>query len=206
MGMPAIDLTGKVFGYLTVLHRAPHTAQNRAHWLCQCVCGRQVVRQSQSLREKRRPNAKHCGCRHKLINVRHHMSYTRPYRIWIHMRRRCTDPKFKDYPNYGGRGITVCAQWLESFDNFWADMCLGYSDLLSLGRKDNSQGYCPDNCRWETQTQQARNTRSNVWIVTPRGRMTVADAADAYNISRYTIYGRLKSGWSDIAAVMTPVR
>lgn len=82
----------------------------------------------------------------------------RLYKIWQGMRQRCNNPKDKDYPRYGGRGINVCDEWDKSPEAFakWA-IENGYSDILSIDRKDVNGNYCPENCRWATATQQARN-------------------------------------------------
>jgi len=196
MAMPAKNLVGQVFGYLTVLRRAGTNQSNKATWVCQCECGNIVTRESQYLRTKHRPEPRSCGCRHG--NQTHKMSRTRPYGIWQNMKRRCTDPKDKDWGNYGARGITVCAAWLDSFDAFWADMAAGYSPLLTLGRKDNDAGYSPTNCQWETARMQANNRRGNVRIQTPVGLLTVAEAAREYGLQRQTIYQRLRRGNKDL--------
>lgn len=84
----------------------------------------------------------------------------RIYRAWSGIVQRCTNPKCHAYPDYGGRGITVCDEWLHDSDVFiqWS-LDNGYADNLTIDRKDNSSGYHPDNCRWVDRTTQARNRR-----------------------------------------------
>ena len=80
------------------------------------------------------------------------------YRAWLGMKQRCTNPKHNAFPNYGGRGITVCDRWMD-FCNFVQDMGERPSPDHSLDRKDNDKGYSPDNCRWTTRSEQALNRR-----------------------------------------------
>lgn len=81
---------------------------------------------------------------------------TSTYRIWAGMKNRCLNPKNKDFKHYGGRGITVCDQWM-TFSNFFADMG-ERPGKLTLDRIDGAKGYEPDNCRWATMKQQRQNT------------------------------------------------
>ena len=107
---------------------------------------------------------KSCGCyRIKKVKERftkHGLGATRLYRIWGGIKDRILNPNFKQYNDYGGRGITICDEWKNDFMPFynWA-MSNGYSDELSIDRIDNDRGYSPENCRWTTKTIQARNTR-----------------------------------------------
>ena len=109
-------------------------------------------------------NTKSCGChrkrRVKESNITHGLGHTRLYRIWKDIKRRTLNPKHKQYNDYGGRGITICEEWKNDFMSFynWA-MSNGYSDELSIDRIDNDGNYCPENCRWTTQTIQNRNQR-----------------------------------------------
>ena len=123
------------------------------------------------------------------------------------MRRRCTDPEDKDWAAYGGRGVTVCDRWATSFSAFWSDVREGYDPRLTLGRKNNDGPYSKENCRWETPVQQGRNKRSTVFLDTPKGRMSVAEAAETFKILPVTLYARLnRYGWSVDRALTTPVK
>ena len=106
-----------------------------------------------------------CGCYGKQVikngaNKKHNLSNTRLHRIWRNLKSRILNPKYKQYNCYGGRGITICEEWKNDFMTFynWA-MLNGYSDELSIDRIDNDGNYCPENCRWATQTIQTRNQR-----------------------------------------------
>ena len=202
MVMPAKDLTGHQFGYLTVIRRAGSTtgASRCATWECRCLCGNMVVRASQYLRAVHRMYPRSCGCHHG--NETHKMTGTALHHIWLGMRRRCRDLSNADY---GGRGILVHPRWEQSFEAFYADMGAGYARGLTLGRVDNSGPYAPNNCRWETPVEQANNRRSSRFITTPKGRMTIAQAARAFGIAKGTLYARIVCrGWPIKQAVLKP--
>lgn len=130
------------------------------------------------------------------------MSNTALFYKWSGMRERCYNPSCKDFKNWGARGITVCTRWLDSFKNFYSDMAPAYKPGLTLGRVDNSKGYNPKNCRWETAKEQANNTRSNIVIDTPKGQLTIKQAAEAYGIRPVTLYARLRRyGWTTSRAL-----
>lgn len=149
-------LDGARFGRLMVLRRAGSNKRFNALWLCRCDCGEQAVVTSHRLISGKTLS---CGCLQKERTTTHGLSRTRTYRIWIKMRDRCENPRSDNYPDYGGRGITVCERWRE-FPNFLADM--GHApDGQSLDRIDNDRGYEPTNCRWATKTVQLNNTRRN---------------------------------------------
>jgi len=124
----------------------------------------------------------------------HGMSYTRPYRIWTTMKRRCNSPRLPCYKNYGAKGVRVCARW-KKFVNFWADMRSGYGRTLQIDRKKNHLPYCKSNCRWVTAKRNARNKRNTIWIQTPKGRMTMMDAAELYGFLPVTLRKRVEARW-----------
>ena len=110
-----------------------------------------------------RGTTKSCGCYQKRMasesNKTHGLGYTRLYDIWRTLKGRTLNPKNKHYNDYGGRGITICEEWLDIHNFYnWA-MSNGYSDELSIDRIDNDGNYCPENCRWTTKTIQSRNQR-----------------------------------------------
>lgn len=117
---------------------------------CRCDCGNIRVVMGIHLYNG---HTRSCGCLHQT----HGMSNTPEYNVWIDMIQRCTNLKKADYENYGGRGIAVCRRWLK-FENFYEDMGERPKEL-TLERIDNNKGYFPDNCKWGTKTEQARNQR-----------------------------------------------
>lgn len=127
---------------------------------------------------------------------RHGMYGTRLYHIWNGLSGRCLNEKNKDYPNYGGRGITVCDEWRNP-GNFlnWAFLS-GYNVGLTLDRIDVNKGYSPDNCRWVTPARQQRNKRNNRLIEYNNEIHCVAEWAEITGISRRTIESRLRYGWT----------
>ena len=110
------------------------------------------------------------------------------------MKARCLNPKSVSFPNYGGRGIGICTEWLE-FKNFheWA-MSSGYADGLQIDRIDNDGDYCPENCRWVTSLENQRNTR-RTRMITIRGRtQTASEWIKESGVSKSTFYGWLRKG------------
>lgn len=130
-------------------------------------------------------------------HLKHGMRGTRLYNIWRSMRQRCYNPKTINYHNYGGRGITVCEEWRNDFMNFyqWA-MSTGYSDGLTIDRKDTDGNYEPSNCKWATYKQQSNNKRNSKYIEFRGESRTISEWADIVGISYKVIWSRIKSGWS----------
>jgi hypothetical protein len=128
------------------------------------------------------------------------------YSIWMGMRVRCRDPKAKDYPRYGGRGIKVCERW-EIFENFLTDMGERPSPDHSVERDDNDGHYEPGNCQWSTPKDQNRNMRTNFVVEYQGTKMILKDAAEKAGLNYYTVWSRIaRQGWSVADALSKPVR
>ena len=189
-----IDLTGKIFGRLTVIKRADaNTNQNKPRWVCRCTCGKEVVVDGNSLKSG---HIKSCGCYQLEIRTKHGMSNTKIYRTWQAMKDRCYNPKNKKFPRYGGRGIKVCERW-HIFENFYADVSIlphfgepGYT----LDRIENDKDYEPGNVRWATPAEQNRNYSRNIKIEYNGEEMTLAEAAEKSGIAYPTLQGRYRRG------------
>lgn len=153
-----IDLTDKNFGRLHVISKAGKQGCETT-WLCKCECGNYTTVAGGNLRAGR---TKSCGCLHDEVagqwNKSHGQTGTRLYRIWKNMKTRCYNPNFPNFKYWGGKGITICDEWKNSFLSFatWAKSN-GYADALTIDRIDSSLGYFPENCRWVSACLQNRN-------------------------------------------------
>ena len=188
------DVIGNTYGYLKVLEDAEDIVSTKGivarMVLCECKCGNNKV--------VRLGNIKHgktvsCGCfkKENPSGTKHGMSTTRIYKIWKIMKKRCSNKNTLCYKNYGERGIKVCDDWINSFENFNNDMNEGYSDKLTIDRIDNNKGYSKENCRWATMKEQ-NNNRSNNRLLTFNGKtQTMSQWADETGINKGTISSRI---------------
>lgn len=195
-----IDLTGQRFGRLCVVVRVDNDNAGKVRWLCQCDCGEKVVVRASDLKKGATQS---CGCLQKEVvalqsqkNIKHGMTGTRLYNIWLAMNARCYDDSHISYKYYGGRGITVCDDWKISPQSFseWA-MSNGYCDNLTLDRVDANASYCPENCRWINQKSQANNRRNNRLISIHGETHTLSEWSNMTGIRSDTLRYRINAGW-----------
>lgn len=158
------NLVGQRFGRLTVAAEGGRDSHGSVMWECVCDCGTTRTLLGSNLTAGR---TRSCGClRKEVTSVRRtihgHTSKGRitvEYSTWVRMISRCENRQDARWPDYGGRGITVCTRWRESFAAFFEDMGPRPEGRYSLDRVDNNAGYAPDNCRWATASEQAYNRR-----------------------------------------------
>ena len=211
---PFRDLSGQRFGRLIAVRTdgIDHRGQHR--WLCRCDCGKEktvpvtyltagwtrscgclrtetAIKHNKSA-EKRASTAKW----NQTYKRKHGQTGTRLYKVWQGMKRRCLDPKSHAYKDYGGRGIRLCEEWVDDFEAFraWA-LANGYSDRLTIERKDNDGDYTPENCKWADIIEQANNKRSNVLLTVDGRTQTLKQWADELGLNYYTLYSRYDRGW-----------
>ena len=195
------NLVGQHFGRLTVIRKhSKSNARKQALWECECSCGSEnvVIVPTTSLRKE---ITRSCGCLRKETTIdrnnTHGLTNTPEYGVWCRIKNRCYNEKEKSYHDYGGRGITMCDEWKESFEAFYRDMGPRPSPEHSIDRRDNNKGYSKENCRWATLVEQANNRRDNLYFDFDGDRKTLTEWCREfglnYNRIRYLI---LKKGIS----------
>lgn len=148
--------SGDTFGRLVVISEVERRKKHRC-FSCQCVCGNQTVAHLSALRSGLTTS---CGCWRKEHATVHGQINSPTYRSWSHMVDRCSNPNFRGWKNYGGRGIRVCDRWKVSFAAFLADVGPRPSLKHSIDRyPDNNGNYEPGNVRWATMSEQHLNSR-----------------------------------------------
>lgn len=206
------DLTGQRFGLLVVVRWSGRDVWKRAVWESRCDCGKSVAVKAWNLKNGHQQS---CGCdkKRRIGNANATHGHTRgdkpskAYTAWLGIRRRCLNKNSQDYPDYGGRGITVCARWLDSFEDFLADVGEPPTAGHSIDRyPDNDGNYEPGNVRWATLSQQAVNKRNNRLLTLDGVALTVADWGRRTGFGLKRIHARLKRGWPVEKALTTPLR
>lgn len=191
------NISGLRSGRLVALHTSASPMLWNSSWVCQCDCGSTSLVIAGNLKSG---GTKSCGCilKEKLTarnstGRKHGLSKTSIYRTWKGMLSRCYNKNSEAYQNYGGRGITVCDEWL-AIENFLADMGQRPSEHHSIERLDNNVGYSKQNCVWATDVEQNRNRRNTVYVVLDGVEMTMREASDITLINYATMRARHYKG------------
>lgn len=198
-----INITGIRYGKLIAV-RFLGRVNSHSMFQCLCDCGNMTIATSNNLR---RNHTTSCGCTSskKTIGDRtksHGLKKHPLYESWLGMRNRCYWPRHNRYQYYGGKGITVCDEWKDDFIAFYKwGIANGWKRGLQIDRKENDKNYCPDNCRFSTVKQQARNRTSNVILTIDGVSRTAIEWAEIAGVNYEAMRQRVKKGISHKIAV-----
>lgn len=191
------NLTGQIFGRLTALLIAPervisNNKSNGAKWICSCSCGNTITARTSKLMSGRTQS---CGClrsdKSRSKVTKHSRSKSSEYRIWTNIKTRCYNPKGTFFKHYGARGITMCVEWIDSFETFLKDMGERPSPVHTIER---------------IVREQQNNRRNNKHIEYLGSQLTVAEASRITALKQPTFRKRLSLGWSVEDAISKPLR
>lgn len=190
MSRKAIDMTGRRYGRL-VVKRRDGQRNNQLCWHCTCDCGKSTSVPGSRLRSG---NTRSCGC---LLTESQHGGFGTPeYQCWLDMKRRCYNRRTVAYKDYGGRGISVCDRWFDSFQNFIDDVGRRPSSSYSLDRINNDGNYEPGNVRWATRHQQSVNQRKSAWLCYMGVDRPLVEWASILDVKYQTVWKRYQKGWT----------
>jgi len=184
-----------VFSRLKVISEAETPKSGKTRWNCICACSNTKTVFGYALLSG---STTSCGCYAKemcsITNTTHGQAIreTPEYMAWRNIIERCTNPNCESYPNYGGRGISICDRWRHSFENFFEDMGPKPSKKHTIDRENNEGNYDPCNCRWEIMLVQARNRRSNIWLEYKGERKTATDWSIELKVSLPSLRYQMK--------------
>lgn len=200
-----IDLTGKRYNHLFVIEKDNTKDNGNTYWKCKCDCGNFTSVSGKNLKANA---VKSCGCLRKTApNKTHGLSNTREYRKWVNIKKRCYDPSYAAYKNYGGRGIKMCDQWHNSFEAFYKWIKEHRtSDDQSIDRIDNNGDYSPDNCRMTDAKVQANNRRMCHYYSHDGKTQTLMQWCEELGLDYKRTHNRIfKLGWDFEKAISVPV-
>ncbi|MDC2867530.1 hypothetical protein [Bacillus sp. BP-3] len=186
------DISNKKFNYLTAIEYVGHS-----NWRCKCECGNEVIFARYQLEKS---IVYSCGCQKSRLlsesRSKGKVYNKRLNKIFDGMKQRCTNPNCPNYKHYGARGIKMCEEWVESYDNFyWWAMENGYKDDLSIDRIDVNGNYSPNNCRWIPQSLQQRNKRDTIRVEINGELLTLPEICEKYSLSKAAVFYRYHRGY-----------
>lgn len=196
-----IDLTGRIYGRLKVVSFAGIT-DKKTLWLCLCECGKYKKILQYSIMHG---ITKSCGCisieKGRARGTHRETNKTKEYKTWAEMKFRCLNKTSTSYHHYGGRGITVCVRWIESYENFLADMGRAPTKDHSIDRINVNGNYEPSNCKWSTDCEQANNRRNSRLITLYGSTKTLAQWCHKLGVNYNTMSTRIYRGWKHSEAI-----
>lgn len=205
------NLLGNKYNMLTVIEYAGLTKEGKAQWKCLCDCGNTNIVSAANLKKKGR-STQSCGC---LLYLSKGPGIRLPglgckdkiYKAYQGIKMRCYNTKYAQYKDYGGRGILMAPEYLDSYHRFYEDMypCPEPKKDYSVGRKNNDIGYIPGNLSWETRTEQQNNTRFNRILEYKGRKQTITQWSNELGLNRTYISHRLARGWSVERAIEYPI-
>lgn len=199
---------GKQFGAIVAV-KFSHIQHDQI-WEFECGCGKHFLARLAAVKNG---HTRSCGCLLKDVLIRRNTTHgyaardkqSHIYRVWKSMRKRCNNPKSKDFRLYGGKGVKVCSRW-QDFKNFHDDMAASYQPGLEIERLDSNGDYSPENCKWGTEREQALNT-NRAHLVTFRGEtLNLSLWAERFGLAYELLRQRLKAGWSMEESISRPSR
>lgn len=206
---PPKILPGQKFSRWTSLEWVGRDKYGKHLWHCSCECGGEKVVPERYLLDGQ---SKSCGCvfteymqARNRQSATHRLSRTPLYKIWTGLKDRCHNPKSHTWKDYGGRGITVCERWDNSFEAFMEDMGQRPSPKHSIDRIDPNGNYEPSNCRWATSAEQARNRRNSTLVEVDGVKRTLGEVSVMLGGNRHLVRSRVCNGWSIEKAISTPL-
>lgn len=200
---------GQEIGSCIYLNDVPSRINGQRRALFQCKCQKQFEAVIQAVK---RGHTSSCGCQssRKMLpirNTKHGLRNTKEYDAWCSMKFRCENTNYKRHKDWGGKGISVCERWIDSFENFYLDMGPAPTQYHTLDRFPNQNGnYEPGNCRWATQLEQNRNRNITINITYKEETKTLKEWADDLGLPYEALRRRIRDKKMDIEkAFTTPI-
>lgn len=188
-------MAGQKCGSVTAIRETGKCSDGKAKWLFACDCGKEFEVSGSKVRGGEVHTCPSCSKeRVRLARTKHGERQSVEYRTWTHIKSRCLNEKVPEFGHYGGRGITICERWIDSFENFLADMGKRPAGRYSIDRIDVDGNYEPSNCRWANAQEQQNNKRNNRKIAINGSIKNMAQWADENGLRHETVFKRIKRG------------